>query len=493
MNFQPFFSILNVLLFVGAAGLIVQAFIGLSFLISSIWEKEPRASVYAFLQFLGMTGTLVIFLYLTVINFFRTGNGLAILLVGYVGAVLSACLLLARIGANPNALKGAKGLIVGEVRRHDERDLVFARNRSLRPDSEQYEAYYGEHPEKEEIDAQRRAKGGPIGIPGIIDRPHSEANVAMTLASLNIPHYLSTPDKVKPEPHPILREKLKTKKVKLSPEEATERVKGYTRNIGADLVGIAKIDPLWVYSHRGEIFNENWEDWGKEINMNHQYAVVFAEEMSFDMIGPAPHTPTVIESMKDYAKGAFISTQLAAMIANLGYSASANHLRHYETILPPLAVDAGLGELGRLGYLMTKEFGPRIRLSAVTTDLALIPDKPVDIGVVDFCKFCKKCAVCCPSKSIPLDEDPTEVNGTLRWKLNDETCFDYWGKVGTDCNVCMKVCPWSHARTFPHRLIVAMISRNSLARRIFSIMDDIFYGKRPKPKVAPKWAHFGPG
>ena len=184
-------------------------------------------------------------------GFFGTGMGRAILFSGYLCAVFSAFLLLARIGANPNAQKGAKGLIVGEVRRHDERDLVFARNRTLRPGSEQYEAYYREHPEKEEFDAQRRDRGGPIGIPGIIDRPHSDANVAMTLASLNIPHHLSTQDKVKPKPHPLLKEKLKTKKVKLSPEEATERVKGYTRNIGADLVGIAKIDPLWVYSHRG--------------------------------------------------------------------------------------------------------------------------------------------------------------------------------------------------------------------------------------------------
>jgi reductive dehalogenase len=490
MSFLSLCTVVNALLFVGAVALSVQAFIGLSFFISCIWEKEPRASIYAILQFLGMTGVLVVFLYLAWIQFFGKGVGLLILVTGYVCAILSASVLLARIGANPNALKGAKGLIVGEVGRHDERDLVFARNRALRPGSEQYQAYYREHPEKEEFDARRRAKGGPIGIPGIIDRPHSDANVAMTLASLNMPHYLSTQDKVKPEPHPHLREKLKTEKVSLSPEEATERIKGYTRNIGADLVGIAEINPLWVYSHRGEIFNENWEDWGAEINMSHRYAVVFAEEMSFDMIGPAPHTPTVIESMKDYAKGAFISTQLAAMIANLGYSASANHLRHYEAILPPLAVDAGLGELGRLGYLMTKEFGPRIRLGAVTTDLALIPDKPVDIGVLDFCKFCKKCAVCCPSKSIPMDEDPTEVNGTLRWKLNDETCFEYWGKIGTDCNVCMKVCPWSHARTFPHRLIVNMISRNSLARRIFSIMDDIFYGRKPKPRAAPKWAQF---
>ncbi len=114
--------------------------------------------------------------------------------------------------------------------------------------------------------------------------------------------------------------------------------------------------------------HENWQDWGRDIPTDHKYAVVVAEEMSLDMIGSTPHTPSVMESMKNYAKGAYIPTQLAAFIANLGYEATANHLRHYTAILPPLAVNAGLGEVGRLGYLMTKEFGPRIRLSAVTTN-----------------------------------------------------------------------------------------------------------------------------
>jgi reductive dehalogenase len=191
-------------------------------------------------------------------------------------------------------------------------------------------------------------------------------------------------------------------------------------------------------------------------------------------------------------KVAFISAQLAAFITNLGYSATANHLRYYDAILPPLAVDAGLGEVGRLGYLMTKELGPRVRLSAVTTDMPLVPDKPVDIGIEDFCRICKKCATCCPSKSIPMDGDPKEFNGSLRWKLNDNTCYDYWYKVGTDCGICMKVCPWSHARTFPHRLIVWLISRNKFSRRLFSLMDDIFYGRKPRPNSPPEWARFSP-
>jgi epoxyqueuosine reductase QueG len=150
-------------------------------------------------------------------------------------------------------------------------------------------------------------------------------------------------------------------------------------------------------------------------------------------------------------------------------------------------MDAGLGEIGRLGYLITLDFGPRVRLGAVTTDLPLEPNRPVDIGVRDFCGFCKKCAVCCPSRSIPLG-DQTEVNGTLRWKLNDETCFEYWGKIGTDCNVCMRVCPWSHRRTVPHKITAQLVSRNMMARRFFAAMDDIFYGRKPKPKSAPKWA-----
>ncbi len=476
---------LHILIFIGGIALAVQAFIGLTYLVSSIWEGEKRATVFGGLQFLGMLGLLILFLYLKAIGFFETRAGHVILIGGLILGTLACFLLLRRTAPNKRALEGTNGLITGEARRYDEREIVFARNRSLCPGSESYRIFYREHPEYEAYDAARRQKGGPLGVPGTIDRPGHGPNVAATLGSVSIPAHLSSPDMFNPQPNPMSG----GKRIELSPEETTERVKGYTRNLGADLVGIAEVNPLWVYSHRGEIFQENWEDWGKEIQLNHKYAIVFAVEMSFKMVGAAPHTPTTIESMRNYAKGASIATQLAAFIANLGFSAIANHLRHYDAVLVPLAVDSGLGGLGRIGYLVTKEFGPRVRLGAVTTDLPLIPDRPVDIGIEAFCRACKKCAICCPSGSIPLG-DQAEVNGTLRWKLNEETCFEYWGKIGTDCNVCMRVCPWSHARTFPHRLIVEFVSRNRIARWLFMVMDDIFYGKRPRPKTPPGWAKF---
>ena len=336
----------DILIVIMAVVFIIQALLGLHFFVSSICEHEKRASLLSGLQFFGMLALLIFYYYLFRIGFFQTTLGMVLLILAVVLGACAAIIFLRRTEPNKKALTGTRGYIVGAVKRFDERAHVFARNRSIRPDSEQYRTFYEEHPELKEFDTKRKEKGGPIGHPGIIDRPHEGPNVAATLASLSIPFHLCAPEKYRPQQHP----ELKGKKMALPPEEATLRVKGYALNIGADLVGIAEVNPLWTYSHRGEIFHENWEDWGKEIEVGHKYAVVFAEEMGFEMIGPAPHTPTVMESMGDYAKGAYIATQVAAFIANLGYSATANHLRHYDAILPPLAVDAGLGEVGRLGY-----------------------------------------------------------------------------------------------------------------------------------------------
>ena len=70
------------------------------------------------------------------------------------------------------------------------------------------------------------------------------------------------------------------------------------------------------------------EGLGKEIELNHVYAIVCAEKMNKDMILIAPLAPTCIESMVNYA----IATQLAGYITNLGNLATANHYRHYDNL-----------------------------------------------------------------------------------------------------------------------------------------------------------------
>jgi reductive dehalogenase len=412
---------------------------------------------------------------------FGSGGGTLVLwfLLGVPAAL--TIFLVQRTASNPRALAGSQGYVIGATRRFDEREQVFARNRSLPPGSGQYHEFYAYHRDWEQPDVERRAKGSVLGIPGAIDRPFEGPNMAAMNAAFAVPPYFGREESTHPKAAPGMR------RITLSPDEATLRVKGWTRHLGADLVGVAPLNPLWVYSHRGEIFYDNWRQWGESIVVEHPYAVVFATEMDWRMVTAAPHSPSVVESAVNYAKGAMIATQLAAYIVNLGYSATANHSRHYDLLMVPLAVDAGLGELGRFGYLITREFGPRVRLFAVSTDLPLVADKPVDIGVADFCRRCKKCASCCPSQSIP-DGEPRADDGILRWKLNAETCFAYWAKTGTDCNVCMRVCPWSHPRTLAHRVIVSLVVRNRFSRRLFRMMDDLFYGPKPKPLPPPAWA-----
>jgi reductive dehalogenase len=456
----------------------------IGFLIACLNEREQRAALVTGV----VIAALIIFelcvYWLFTLGIFSNPAGKLLLLTGWIGIGCGTYFFGCHTGTNERALKGFDGYVVGNAKRYDERQQVFARERSIRPGSVEYEAFYRSHPELEQMDKKRRSAGGLLGTPGAIDHPGQLPNVAAMEAFFSIPPHFGKTKNHSPEVK--LSE---ADRPDISPKKAATRVKGFARQLGAGLVGITKINPLWVYSHRGEIFYENWEQWGREIPVDHSYAVVFAVEMDWKMVGTAPHTPSVAESALTYSKGAWISSQLAAYIANLGYAATANHSRHYDLLLTPAAVDAGLGELGRFGYLITRELGPRVRIFAVTTDLPMACDNPVDIGVGDFCQFCKKCAHCCPSSSIPEGEQQ-EVNGTLRWKLNAETCFGYWAKAGTDCNICMRVCPWSHPRTFPHRVVISMVVRNKLARRLFSLMDDLFYGKKPKAKDAPEWAQY---
>ncbi|MGB9440696.1 MAG: reductive dehalogenase [Desulfobacterales bacterium] len=456
----------------------------LGFLITSLKENEPRAAMMAG-ALCGLLVVIEVCIYaLYTLGVFSHFVGKLVLVSVWIAVGAAIYFFCRRTGPNHRALKGVEGYVGGNALRYDEREQVFARERSLRPDSTEYKEFYHMHPELEQMDSERRKAGGLLGIPGAIDRPGEIFNISAMTAAFSIPPHFG-----KPESHSPAAPATGDKRSSVSPAEATLRVKGFARHLGAGVVGVAKINPRWVYSHRGEIFYDNWDQWGQEIAVEHPYAVVFAVEMDREMVGSAPHTPSVAESALSYSKGAWISTQLAAYIANLGYSATASHSRHYDLLLVPAAVDAGLGEMGRFGYLITKELGPRVRIFAVTTDLPLVVDHPVDIGVEDFCSFCKKCAHCCPSGSIPAG-DRIEVNGTERWKLNAETCFGYWGKVGTDCNVCMRVCPWSHARTFPHRVVIDLVVRNKWARRLFSLMDDLFYGDKPKPGLPPSWAGY---
>ena len=194
--------------------------------------------------------------------------------------------------------------------------------------------------------------------------------------------------------------------------------------------------------------------------------------------------------MHRYVDGAVIANQVASYVANLEYSATANHLSRYDCLLVPLAVDAGME---RWADRLPDDEGVRPPAEALRRDHrpSAGARRARRHGVEDFCRIRRKCAGLAARRGPSRRGIPKEVNGSLRWKLNEMTCFEYWGKVGTDCNVCMRVCPWSHARTIPasdDRLDGGQEREGQAI--VLSATDDIFYGKRPRPKDPPAWAGY---
>ncbi len=445
----------------------------LYFMFESIRERESRATYF------GMAGAIFHLLLVPVIIWvpFLTVS-ITILFCLYILGFI-ACCVPGRL--DPRALKGSMGHVVGEVKQFDERDTVFARIEGLQshPEIDQFQEYYQRHPEFKEYDEKRIDCGFPVGPIGTIDHYYPPTK-AMTEANWNMCLFIGDQPVVEPSPE--------AGKNTLPPEKTTEIVKEFALHLGADLVGVCKVNPLWAYTHRGEIPYDKAE-YGKKLPEPLPFAVVFAVEMGYEHVSTAPHTPAVAESITQYCKGEFISTILAQWFSLMGYCARAQHFLYYDHIMVPLAVDAGLGELGRQGYLISPKSGCRVRVFATTTDMPLVPDKPISIGVDAFCRRCKKCATSCPSRAIPLEEK-TVHNGVEKWKLDEQSCYTFWGKVGTDCAICMSICPFSRPDNPLHRLVRWIVARSPLAQTIFPQIDRIIYGKRWSPKKISSWLDF---
>ena len=431
------------LLWIGLAVMAGLAAFGLV----SIREREHRAAVIAFLLTAAGSVPFLAGAFLPV----AARIGVLAALAGAVGGGLVLWFLPIGVVRNGNGRPS---------RRVDERDVMFARAR-LRPQSPEFEAYYAMRPDNREPDDRTRE------LPGLLSPAAAKADpvvFATARASFQVTHALR-----EAVDGPVSRDRSEK-----PAEEMTEVVKRLAPHLGARDVGIAELRPYHVYSHVGRGSGA----WGEEIRLDHSWAIAFTVEMDYHAMRSAPEAPVVAESARQYVESARIAIEIASVIRHLGYPARAHIDGNYRVIAPLIARDAGLGEIGRMGILMTPGLGPRVRLGVVTTDLPLIPDPPSDDrSVIDFCTVCKKCAENCPSRSIAFD-DRTRIDGGRRWAIDPDTCFRYWNAVGTDCGVCMTVCPYSHPDNPAHDIVRWAIRRSGAARRAALWMDDLFYGRR---------------
>ncbi|AHF11499.1 dehalogenase [Dehalobacter restrictus DSM 9455] len=127
-------------------------------------------------------------------------------------------------------------------------------------------------------------------------------------------------------------------------------------------------------------------------------------------------------------------------------------------------------------------------MDAVTTDLLLAPDKPIDLELLDFCRICKKCAENCPSPSNYPGRGSIEHNGYLRWNSDMKKCtiFRATNEDGVFCGRCMKVYPWnSKEDSWFHEAGIYIGSHGEASAKFLKSIDDMFeYEKDSMGSVA---------
>jgi reductive dehalogenase len=282
-----------------------------------------------------------------------------------------------------------------------------------------------------------------------------------------------------------------------SPEEASRIIRAAMRHMGAAHVGFLELNEntrKLIYSHDPDgkelIFTDDpvaseTED-ARYIPNSCKYVIVYTVRMSEETLKRAPTVLASQTTSLTYLRGRQIQKSTQEFMRTLGYQALGESSTNALGIAPAFGVMAGLGELARMNRLITPEFGPMVRVFKMLTDLPVATDQPIDAGILEFCKKCKKCAEACPSGAISFEDEPFwEVKGGYNnpghaaWFDDAVKCRTYWrDTVATNCGICFAVCPFAKKdKAWIHSWVKGGIATVPALDGFFRSMDDAFgYG-----------------
>ncbi|WP_206019507.1 2Fe-2S iron-sulfur cluster-binding protein [Pseudomaricurvus alkylphenolicus] len=222
------------------------------------------------------------------------------------------------------------------------------------------------------------------------------------------------------------------------PQRNADNIKAALYFLGADAVGISRCPDWTYYSH---------DALGEPLAPYHKNAISVVIDQGHETMDGASGDDWIAcsQSMRAYLRFSLLGGVVAEQIRNLGYSARSHTVMDGEVLQPPLLLLSGLGEVSRIGEVILNPYlGPRLKSGAITTNMPLVHDKPIDFGLQNFCNSCNKCARECPSGAITAGPK-TMFNGYEIWKSDSQKCTTYrlTNAAGAMCGRCMKTCPWN--------------------------------------------------
>ncbi len=211
------------------------------------------------------------------------------------------------------------------------------------------------------------------------------------------------------------------------PDDLLHEFEKHAKSLGISSVGYAKLPRKLIFRNKAVL---------------HDNVIVLSMEMDKEKIELAPSLETSVMIMKTYDDLGKASNQLTEFLRGHRFSAQAGHPLGGLVLYPPLAELAGIGFHGKHGLLITPEHGPRVRLTAIYTNIENLPfaqENPHE-WIHSFCQKCGRCCRKCPAFAF-YEEPIVQENGLLT-HIKNEDCFpvflEYHG-----CSVCIKECPFS--------------------------------------------------
>jgi len=280
-----------------------------------------------------------------------------------------------------------------------------------------------------------------------------------------------------------------------TPEEAAQLLTAAMRHMGAATIGFVDLDTntteKLIYSQDpdGKMLNildvdePAEDDDTRTIPKKARTAIVYTVQMSEETMARVPTILGSLTTSLTYTRAQNIQARLQEFLRGLGYMGLGESSTNALGIAPAFGVMAGLGELSRINRLITPEYGPMVRVFKLLTDLPIASGKPIDAGIWEFCKSCKKCAEYCPGKAIPTGDPGWEVAGG--WNnpgheayFEDSVKCRFYQRTytGTNCGICFAVCPFASKNLAAYsRLRNAVVGTTPIFNKTFKSLDDLFY------------------
>jgi epoxyqueuosine reductase QueG len=213
------------------------------------------------------------------------------------------------------------------------------------------------------------------------------------------------------------------------------KLKELAKSLGADLVGFCELPA----SPLSEL-------------PSHKYAVSIGVKLSDAVLKTIDGAPSFVYFQHYRTANSLldqIAFRLSREIEQAGYSAlpvaasqSLGKNNPYLGVLPhkSAAVLSGLGFVGKSGLFLSNEYGSKVRLATVITDMPLTNELPV---IENGCGECTLCQRACPAGAIYGTMPTTDGERNFDAEKCSKYMKEHFQDIGRGsvCGICIKVCP----------------------------------------------------